>query len=175
MNIIKLTSLTALLCFPAYAATQGTLDTTSQGSVQVSIAIPERVNISGLSDFNFGQYTGSGDLQADADICIYSNTPTAGYSIRFRGSGASHAMQVDDGSGNTIAYTTNFNPTIGIVGNAQAIPNTNYTHTGANTQAVDCSIGGNSGNIQINMLEANLQAAPNGNYTGTLTILVEPN
>jgi hypothetical protein len=39
---------------------------------------------------------------------------------------------------------------------------------------MDCSIGGNSANLQISFGRNSLQAAPGGYYSTLLTVLVEP-
>jgi spore coat protein U-like protein len=58
------------------AATQGILGSSSTASFLVSLTIPVNYKISGMNDFSFGQYTGSGrgNMSNNKDLCIYTNS-----------------------------------------------------------------------------------------------------
>ena len=56
-----------------FAATDGTLGTTSTGTSDITVTIPELILISGMADITFGTYAGTGDLDVNEDICIYTN------------------------------------------------------------------------------------------------------
>lgn len=166
---------TTLLCLPAYSVVQGTLDPTSVGSIDITITIPERVQISGLQDINFGQYPGSGNLDTNYDLCVYSNTPVARYDITATGSGAADAFELSDGSGNEIPFSLFWNDETGTVGGITAIAGvTHINQTGANDENYTCATGGDSANIRVYVGAGDINGEPNGTYTGTITLLIEP-
>lgn len=175
MKKIIATFASLLLCFPAYSVSQGTLDPTSVGSFNITVTIPERVQISGLEDFAFGQYPGNGNVEDDDDICVYSNSPTAGYRVTATGSGTSNAFTLTDGDSNTIPYTPFWNDEIGTTDAIQLFPNAiTQTQTGANNQSYTCVTGGDSANVRVFINSADISGKPNGNYTGTLTLDIQP-
>ena len=131
------------------------------------------VAISGFADMAFGNYPGTGDLNANDDLCVYRNNPSSAvYTITATASEGS--FQVEDGAKN-IAYSVFFNDETGTTGEIalnHGDPSANQT--GANTQSVDCSTGGDKANVHVQFSEANLQAAEPGNYSGTLILTATP-
>lgn len=163
---------TLLLGTPAYSATQGDLDPTSTGSFDVSIVIPERVRLTGLRDISFGKYPGSGDLNRNLDLCVYSNAPTAGYTVVATGSGASNDFLLEE-SEHAIPYRVYWNDEVGTSGETQLVASTALpSQTGANAVSEDCSVGGLSANVHIEVLEADIKGNPNAVYSGVLTLVV---
>ena len=166
----------ALLFLPAtaMAASDGTLGATSTGTADISVTIPPLIQISNMADIAFGSYSGTGDLNGNQDVCIYTNLAAGTYVVTATGSGAANAFTVTDGS-NTIAYNVYFNDTTGTTGEVQlSTGSQSAQQSGANTSSATCG-GGDAANYHIEMLETNLQTAPAASYTGTLTLVVEPN
>jgi hypothetical protein len=127
-----------------------------------------------MADLALGNWSGSGDEEDDEDVCIYTNKAAATYYVTASGSGAASAFTLASG-GNTLAYSVYFNDVTGTVGEAQLTATTKSAQqTGANTSSQTCS-GGNNANFHVVIAEAALLAAPSGAYTGTLTLLIEPN
>ena len=58
----------------ALAATQGTLGTTSTGSVSIGATVPGRVQISGLTDVAFGTVDPTVPASSAENVCVWSNT-----------------------------------------------------------------------------------------------------
>ena len=88
----------------AFAASQGTLGSTSTGSVGISATIPARAQISGLTDIGFGTVDPASAASQTEDVCVWSNTPGRGYQITATGSGSSNAFTLSDGT-NTLPYS----------------------------------------------------------------------
>ena len=93
--------------------TDGTVGSTSTGYVAVQGVIPSLVQISGLTDIDLGTFDGSSNMTDSASgICVYSNTAGNTYQVTVKGvdsAGAyANALELDDGSGNTLAYTLTF-------------------------------------------------------------------
>ena len=89
----------ALACGTAAdAATQGTLGTTSTGSVSVSVSVPNRVQLSGLTDVAFLNQDPSVAALNAQNVCVWSNTSTRGYNIDASGSGSGCAFTLANGA-----------------------------------------------------------------------------
>ena len=65
----------------ANAATQGTLGATSTGTSLVSLTIAAQYQITGLTDLALGAWSGSGNMTANNDVCVYTNDSTGNYQI----------------------------------------------------------------------------------------------
>src|SRR6478735_622858 len=82
-----LLGLTALAATPAAAATNGALGATSTGSVQITVSVPSRVQITGLTDISFANAEPNAQALSAQNNCVWSNTATKGYTITATGSG----------------------------------------------------------------------------------------
>jgi hypothetical protein len=161
----------------AMAATDGTLGATSTGTSLVSLSISQLYRISGMTDFAFGAYSGTGALTANHDVCVYTNDATRAYHVVVTdnsGMSATNFSVQNAGATADIAYAVKWNSGTGITGNAAVTYNTALAGTNANILSSDCTTGGNSANLEVDFAAAALQAAPAGSYSATLSVLVEP-
>ena len=76
----------------AFAATDGTLGATSQGTLEITLTIDPLVQISALDDIPLGNYTGAGNMTGGDDLCVYSNN--GGYHITATGNGNGQAFEL---------------------------------------------------------------------------------
>src|SRR5438270_3794027 len=82
----------------AVAATQGTLGATSTGTVAIGASVPNRVQLSGLTDVSLlNQDPATAAVNAQ-NVCVWSNTSTQGYNVTATGSGTSSAFTLSNGS-----------------------------------------------------------------------------
>lgn len=160
----------------AFAATQGGFGATSTGSVNINASVPDRVRISGLQDVNLTNVDPLSTNVFDAqDVCVFSNTATRGYSLTATGSGAANAFTLSAG-GSTVPYTVEWAPTIGqtsgstlTAGNVQTGFTSSATHQLCNTGPAG------SASLIVRLASADLSTMQSGQtYTGTLTLLVQP-
>lgn len=172
MKISKFLKVAAftLISASAFAATDGTVGTTSTGTSTVSLTIPKLVRITSMADFAFGTYTGTGALDSNDDVNVASNY-TGTYQVVLTGSGAASAFTITNGT-QTIAYSVAYNKATGIAGGVAATSGTAITaQTGVVKPLATATL---NGNIRVQMTQANIQAVDAGTYTGTLTIVVTP-
>ena len=157
----------------SFGASDGALGSSSTGDADINITIPDLVRITGFADFS-ASFTGSGDIDENDDLCVYRNGP-GNYRITGTGSGTASAFTITDGS-NTIAYTPSFNDQSGTTGGSALTSGTPLTaQTGADTSSQDCSShASDNANLRVLFNEADLLAAPGGSYSGTITLVVEP-
>ena len=157
------------------ATTDGTLGASSPGTADVSLTIDEKFQISGMTAFTFGSWSGTGDLTQNDDICIYHNGDGS-YKVTITDNSVlSAGFAVEDAAdANEIAMSVNFNDETGTTGSIAVVDGTaTAAQSGANTASTNCG-GGNSANIEVVVAEADLNAAPAGAYDSQITVLVEP-
>jgi hypothetical protein len=165
--------LSAFVFSPYAKAADGTLGSTSTGVSTVTVTVPDLIKISSVADISFGTYAGSGDLNANDDVCVYTNKTGGAYRVTGTGSGAAGAFTLASG-GNTLSYAVFFNDQSGTTGEQSLTAGTPLgSQSGANTSSLTCG-GSNDANFHVRIVEANLLAVPSGAYTGTLSLLVEP-
>jgi hypothetical protein len=160
---------------PAGAATQGTFGSTSTGSISIGASVPNRVQISGLTDVAFTNQDPSVPASNAQNVCVYSNTSTKGYNVLATGSGAASAFTLSNGAV-TVPYSVEWAGSSGqssgtVLASGSAL--TGLTSTATNPT---CTAGPSStASLVVKITAANLQGMQAAtSYTGTLTLVVAP-
>jgi len=157
----------------AYGASDGSLGATSTGTSVISVTVPNLIKISGMADIAFGTYSGTGDLNGNEDVCVYTNKASGTYRVTGSGTGGGGAFTLQSG-GNNLAYNVYFNDVAGTTGEAALTAGSALnSQSGASTSSQTCG-GSNNANFHVEILSTNLLAVPSGAYSGTLTLVVEP-
>ena len=164
------------------AATQGSQGNTSSGTVEINIVKNRTILITGLRDFNFGQWTiGDGTLIDNDNVCV-GKTNFGTYGIRAAGDGDGFdpaAFTLSNGS-DQIYYNVYWNDaatasgtnaanqlTPGLIQHGQV---ESFFHTFFFLFGVCFE----NANLEIEIPNTELLSSTGGNYTGTLTLLVIP-
>jgi hypothetical protein len=162
------------LCGPAVAASQGSLGSTSTGSISISATVPGRVQISGLSDVVFGTVDPTVAASDAQNVCVWSNTVGRAYNVTATGSGASNAFLLSDGT-NSLAYEVEWADTSGQANGTAFTSGTALASLASTATNPTCSSGpATTASLIIKMTTADMQAALASSYTGTLTLVVAP-
>jgi hypothetical protein len=176
---LLLTAFSAVAAYQVSAATDGVLSASSSGSLDITFSVDVAGIIVDLEDFNFGNWSGSGELRDNDDLCI-GTTGTAEYIIRADGQGAGNNFVLSNGS-NELAYRVFWNDTIGTAGNfelAAGVQSTNMTNppnTFSTTDGINYTCTGDrDANVEVVIDEAALQGAEAGAYSGVLTLTMVP-
>lgn len=157
------------------AANQGELTPTSSGASEITVTLGLLSRISGLSDFNLGNWT-SGDLSANDNLCV-GLFGSSNYRIRAIGDGDGNdinAFALSDGS-NFIPYRVFYNDQAGLSGRAELTAATSLSSMTAGSafwNLFGCLV--DNANLSILIEKPNLLSASAGIYTGTLTLIVIP-
>lgn len=154
-----------------FAATQGSLGTTSTGDLIINLDIDSLVRVNNLNDIDLGTFSGgAGDLSGADNFCIYRNG-AGNFNITMTGSGAGSAFTLTDGT-NTLPYSVEFTNS---TPNAMTAGTLLAAQSGAFTANDTCDSGA-SDNVSVSVTVANgaLASVPAGSYTGTLTMVVAP-
>lgn len=153
---------------PARAA-DGTLGATSTSSIDLSFQIPSLVMLSGLDDVNMGSWAG-GTMTSFEFACTFSTTTQYRVTATSaNGSGQWHRLT--DGSGAFMRYLVHWRDSNNFQrrlrhGQLSVVFDSNAT-------VADCG-GGTNTRIRIRVRQQWLAATPAGNYSDTLTLLVQP-
>lgn len=140
--------------------------------VGFSVELPELIQITKLQDFNFGSWPGFGDVQDSRDFCVFRNG-YGGFSLTATGNNDSGGeYRVSSGS-SVIPYAVEFSDGGSWFSVAPSTTLSGSTTGFSGDSTRDCG-GGVTHSMRVTMLEANLTATDVGNYSDTITILVQP-
>jgi hypothetical protein len=154
----------------AFAATQGSLGATSQGTLDITLTIDPLVQISALDDIALGTYTGGGDITVGDDLCVYSNN--GGYDITATGNGTGQPFELI-GTTENIPYTVEWATTAGAGTGTALTAGVALPDQGGTFTTPDCG-GTPNAQVIVTVADADLASAPSDSYTGVLTLLVAP-
>jgi hypothetical protein len=165
-----------LISSTVLAATQGTLGTTSTGTINISITLPALVEVTGFSDITLGS-TSSFPATGNTTACIYSNvaSPLGSYFVTATSQNTSGTdFRVKDSGTDFIAYSAFWN-------NASSASQTTSLTSGTKTaqqtggSAVSLNCGGSpNANFNISFSAAQVQGAPAASYSDVVTLLISP-
>lgn len=159
----------------ALAATQGSLGTTSTGSVTINASVANRVQLTGLTDVAFLNQDPAVAAANAQNVCVWSNTSTKGYFITATGSGTGSAFTLANGA-LTVPYTVEWSGSSGQTsGTALAAATALHGLTSTATSPACSSGPGSTASLIVRISTTDLAAMQAATtYTGTLTLVVAP-
>jgi hypothetical protein len=172
----SLAGLLALLAAgTAPAATQGSLGTTSTGSISIGASVPNRVQLTGLADIAFTNQDPAAAASNAQDVCVWSNTSTRGYNVTASGSGTGSAFTLANAA-LTVPYTVEWTGSAGQTSGTVLAPGAALAGLTSTATNATCSAGANeTASLIVKISSASLQGMQAAtNYTGTLTLVVAP-
>lgn len=141
----------------------------------VSIQIPRLIQISEMDNISLGTYDGSpGPRTYTETFCVYTNA--GDYSIQANSANGSSGTYALSGATGQLEYTVRASNAIDMVSPVTLTNGGVPAIFGADLSTLldgNCDSGPNAA-IQIEIPESELQAAPPGDYSGTLVLQVSP-
>lgn len=136
-------------------------------------AAAQKVRISDLSDVNFGLIA---NLQTDArrsqNVCVFSQSAGGRYSITATGSGSGSSFALTNGA-NSLAYEVEWNDQSGQTSGTSLVPAVAVTgRVSAATQQTCNSGPPSTASLIVILRSSSLTQAREGNYSGSLTLVV---
>lgn len=136
-------------------------------------ASAEKVRITNLSDVDFGLIS---NLQSDAirsqNVCVYSNSIGSLYSITASGSGAGSSFSLSNGA-SSLGYEVQWSNQSGQTSGTSLAPNVAVTGQSSSATHQFCNGGPpTSASLTVILRSSSLAQAREGNYSGSLTLLV---
>jgi len=155
----------------AMAATDGSLGSTSTGDTDVTITIGDVVQVTVQQDVGLTYTPGSPSTGATG-VCVYRNSnANVNVTLTSANPDGSNNFRMSDGGTSFITYAVDLTgSTTNVIG---AVSGTANTITDENNTSTNCG-GAFSHSVGVTATAANLDAAPAGSYTDTITILAEP-
>ena len=174
-KLAALGSIIVALSGTADAATQGTLGTTSTGSVTISASVPSRIQLTGLTDVAFTNQDPTIAAFNAQNVCVWSNSATRGYYVTATGSGAASAFTLANGAA-TVPYTVEWaGASAQSSGTALTASTALHGLTSTATNPTCASGPSSSASLIVRMSTSSLQSMQSAaTYTGTLTLVVAP-
>jgi hypothetical protein len=159
----------------ALAASQGTLGSTSTGSLSISASVPNRIQLTGLTDVAFTNQDPSTPASSAQNVCVWANTSTKGYNVTATGSGTSGAFTLANGA-TTVPYSVEWSSSSGATSGLALAAGTALTGLLSTATSPTCSAGpASSASLIVNLSATDLQSMQAAtSYTGTLTLVVAP-
>lgn len=161
----------------AQAATDGSLGTTSTGTVTINASIASRVQISKLSDVTFNTVDPSNAVFNAQSVCVWSNTAGRKYNITASGNGTSNAFTLSGGVAlGTVPYSVEWNQASGQNSGTALSPAAALAGQASAATSPTCASGvATSASLIVRMSAATLQTMQSGaTYSGVLTLVVAP-
>jgi hypothetical protein len=158
----------------AFSASQGSLNTTSTGTADVSLTINDSVMITGMSDVTFPAYgaNNTGDINIGDAFCVYRNGQD-GYNIIATNPNGSEFSITSVATGDTVQYTLALDESADASSASELGYNTALSFTSGSDE-IDCGDETSSVNtaFDIRIAEQEIRDATSGTYTGTLQLLL---
>ena len=133
----------------------------------------QKVRVTNLSDVNFGLISNlQADVRRSQNVCLFSNSTGGRYSITATGSGSGSSFALNDGA-NSLPYEVEWSDQSGQTSGTSLVPT--VTSTGRVTAASQqtCNSGpATSASLIVVLRGSSLTQAREGNYSGSLTLLV---
>lgn len=141
--------------------------------LQAGPARAQKVRITNLTDVDFGTIA---NLQADSrrsqNICLYSSGTAGGYSVVATGSGSGSAFSLSNGP-SLMAYDVEWSGQSGQSSGVALSPNVALTGQTSSATQQFCNSGpSTSASLIVVLRGSQLSQARQGNYSGTLTLLI---
>jgi len=186
INTLAMAALVLLVTTQAFAAQDGTLGATSEGTSTLTLSVSDMVKISGIADLSAALTGGAATaVSADDAVCVYNNDLDAPGMYRIKaygqynstgGAGTDFYVRSTAGTNTyTIPYHVYWNTATGSSTANELLANTAETdQANANTTSESCG-GGNNANFMAVFLRSDILAKPSGTYGGQLYLVVEPN
>lgn len=133
----------------------------------------QKVRITSLSDFDFGQIANPlAESRRSQSICVYSNSAGNAYSVIASGSGPGASFSLANGS-SSLAYDVEWSQQSGQVSGTPLSANVALTGQTSAASHQFCNNGPpSSASLTIVLRAADLSQAQEGDYSGSLTLLI---
>lgn len=143
------------------------------GLISSGPSVAQKVRITDLADVNFGLLS---NLQADArrsqSICVFSQSTGGRYSITATGSGPGSSFALTSGS-NALAYEVEWNDQSGQTSGTNLVSAVAATGRVSAATQQTCNNGpASSASLIVILRSSSLSQAREGNYSGSLTLVV---
>ena len=154
----------AMLPLLAYGASQGSLGSTSTGTISISLDLTDNVRISGLSDIELSTVDGLVST-GETSACLFSSQPN-NVQVQALGAGDGSAFALSSGS-ESVSYDVRLEDSNG---STALIPGTSVSRTVNPALDPDCTVNGPNARFTVTVDHTDVSAP--GIYSGVLTLVL---
>jgi hypothetical protein len=158
----------------AHGARQGSLGSTSSGTISISVSVAAQARVSDVQDMEFAEPASEGLPTRSRLLCMSSNSLARSFRVAAIGSGPEGALELSNGA-HTLAYSVRWsspeNPDPGSL-TAMDAPG---GHIDASPSQLECRSGTGLARLTVAIDDPwPRPVATHAPYTGTLTLLLSP-
>ena len=158
----------------AQAARQGSLGSTSSGTISISVSVAAQARVSGARDMGFAEDHSEGVQIRSRDICMSSSSLARSFRVAAIGSGPSGALELSNGP-HTRPYSVrwslpeNPNPT------SPPAADSPVANIDASPSQLECRSGTGLARLTVSLDDPRPRSVrTHAPYTGILTLLISP-
>ena len=164
----------------AYAENNGDLGGSSNGDVDVTLTVPELVQLTFPGADIDLTYTDGSDSIVTEEFCVYSNQASVDFNITVdpgNTPAAGTAPVMETVGGDELAYQIDLKKADGtnVSADIQAAGVTVNNQADANQASKTCASGGNSHEFTVTVLETDIESATDGAYSDTVSVTIAAN
>ena len=136
-------------------------------------ATAQKVRATNLTDVDFGLIANTqAEARRSQNICLYSNSMGGAYSVSASGSGSGSSFVLTNGP-DLLPYAVEWSDSSGQTSGVELAPSVALTGQQSSASHQFCNSGpATSASMTIVLKAADLSQARQGNYAGTLTLLI---
>ena len=161
-----------------HAATDGTVNTSSTGTLGVTLGLTHKVLVAGLDDspFQWPTYVGTGDLSGTSAFCIgqnYDGNVNLRFTSAFADGAGAFRLRGTNNNANFLPYAMRWQNGVNAGSNSRLAVSNQYVNglTVANRQDLNC--GADNMSVYVSILATDIAGANVDDYSDTITVLVE--
>jgi|GEM_PF-3033907 len=167
-------ALACLFTAPSWAASDGSLGSTSVGSFDLTLDLLDAVRISGMQDVALGNISvgsltpGGAQTASVSDICVFSNGLSGQYTLAV--STTSGSLALDGGTSTTIPYAFEWDDGT----NSESVTATGTMATNFLAARILACLLDRTATLTLTIQNDDLIAADAGSYSQQITLTVSP-
>lgn len=142
----------------------------SSAQVAINVSVPAKVSISQIADVTLDSWSGTGDLESEQNVCVWSSTGT--YTIAMSTTEGKKGFGMLGPAGKELQYSVLWNSGSGY---QQVVSGQTYAGLPANSSSINCNKGDDGVNrplLKVAVAEKDLNSAKAGQYSDVLQILI---
>lgn len=139
-------------------------------SLTISLSTKEQIRVTKLQDIFLSRHHVTGDYIGGTGVCVYRNFGR-NYQITAKGGNSRGEFELSNGYTESLEYSVYYNDGTSPKKLSAGIPLTGQIN--ADNESDRC-IAGDSGYLHVSVPARQINAAPAGYYSGSLTLLVSP-
>lgn len=174
INLIAILLLSSIFSVKGAYSSNNATSFSGLSTSEIKVAIPRRINVSGLDDIN-EYWDDSGRIRDDDGVCVYLNSKWGLYRVTAQGQNSNNKFKLLNHKNNKkINYTVKWRDSFTFLGYSSLTAGTpSRIFYSNNSSSIDCN-GGSNASLRVNISKKQLEKALSSDtaYVDILTLTV---